>query len=73
MSSPRNKPCPCGSQRKFKNCCWEAVQTKPLPLELHDQTVIAARAAARRQVARADRCENIREEKAGAFIEVVVA
>lgn len=18
----RNKPCPCGSERKFKKCCW---------------------------------------------------
>lgn len=20
----RNKPCPCGSGRKFKKCCWSA-------------------------------------------------
>ena len=22
-SIPRNKPCPCGSLKKFKNCCWQ--------------------------------------------------
>lgn len=19
---PRNKPCPCGSKKKYKHCCW---------------------------------------------------
>lgn len=22
MSIPRNKPCQCGSGKKFKRCCW---------------------------------------------------
>lgn len=22
MSTPRNKPCACGSGKKFKKCCW---------------------------------------------------
>lgn len=22
----RNKPCPCGSERKFKKCCWHTYE-----------------------------------------------
>lgn len=24
MTPERNKPCPCGSGKKFKRCCWLA-------------------------------------------------
>ena len=26
----RNKPCPCGSKKKFKNCCWKKYTPKVL-------------------------------------------
>lgn len=27
--APRNDPCPCGSTRKFKKCCWSKRATRP--------------------------------------------
>lgn len=29
----RNDPCPCGSGKKFKNCCIEKPVKKPLPFK----------------------------------------
>lgn len=29
----RNDPCPCGSGKKYKKCCWEKDQSNPLPIE----------------------------------------
>ncbi|HEY5775955.1 MAG TPA: tetratricopeptide repeat protein, partial [Xanthomonadales bacterium] len=35
MKSGRNDPCPCGSGKKYKKCCWgkgsSAIRTQPLP------------------------------------------
>lgn len=29
----RNDPCPCGSGKKYKNCCINKVVNKPLPFK----------------------------------------
>lgn len=29
----RNDPCPCGSGKKFKNCCINKPRSKPLPFK----------------------------------------
>lgn len=34
----RNEPCPCGSEKKYKNCCLEADLMKKLKYEYGQQT-----------------------------------
>lgn len=42
MKPERNKPCACGSGKKFKKCCWNPVRVVPAqipPVPRDDNTI----------------------------------
>ena len=46
MKVGRNAPCPCGSGKKYKRCCWEAAQFPEAKRRDAEATAREARKAA---------------------------
>lgn len=48
----RNKPCPCGSGKKFKRCCWEAKKLVPSLIPPKEPAAVEAANPDQRVIAR---------------------
>lgn len=46
MKIGRNEPCPCGSGRKYKRCCWEESQFPEVRRRDEERAAYEKRAAA---------------------------